>query len=57
MDFAYDAADKAFRDELQAWLDVNLPDFAEQGEIGDDHADETTRTMARRQAWQRSVPG
>ena len=55
MDFAYDADDEAFRDELQAWLDVNLPDFAEQGEIGDDHADETTRTMARRQAWQRRL--
>lgn len=55
MDFAYDADDEAFRAELQGWLDENLPDFAEQGEIGDDHADETTRTMARRQAWQRRL--
>lgn len=55
MDFAYDADDEAFRAELQGWLDANLPDFAEQGEIGDDHADETTRTMARRQAWQRRL--
>lgn len=55
MDFAYDADDEAFRVELQGWLDANLPDFAEQGEIGDDHADETTRTMARRQAWQRRL--
>ncbi len=55
MDFAYDADDEAFRAELQGWLDANLPDFAEQGEIGDDHTDETARTMARRQAWQRRL--
>jgi alkylation response protein AidB-like acyl-CoA dehydrogenase len=55
VDFAYDAEDEAFRSELQAWLDLNLPDFAEQGEIGEQHADLTTRTMARRQAWQRRL--
>jgi len=55
VDFAYDADDEAFRAELQDWLDANLPDFADQGEIGDHHADETTRTMARRQAWQRRL--
>ena len=55
MDFAYTAEDDAFRAELQAWLDANLPDFADQGEIGEEHADLTTRTMARRQAWQQRL--
>ena len=55
MDFAYDADDEAFRAELTEWLDANLPDFVDQGEIGDEHADLTTRTMARRQAWQRRL--
>ncbi len=55
VDFAYDAEDEAFRAELQAWLDANLPDFVEQGEIGDEHSDLTARTMARRQAWQRRL--
>ena len=36
------AEDEAFRAELQAWLDDNLPEFAEQGEIGSDHADATS---------------
>jgi alkylation response protein AidB-like acyl-CoA dehydrogenase len=55
VDFAYTAEDDAFRAELQAWLDANLPDFADQGEIGEEHADLTTRTMARRQAWQQRL--
>ena len=55
VDFAYTAEDEAFRAELQSWLDVNLPDFVDQGEIGAEHADDTTRTMARRQAWQRRL--
>lgn len=55
MDFAYDAEDEAFRSELQGWLDANLGDFADQGEIGDAHADSLSRTMARRQAWQRRL--
>jgi alkylation response protein AidB-like acyl-CoA dehydrogenase len=55
VDFAYDAEDEAFRSELQAWLDANLGDFADQGEIGDGHADSLSRTMARRQAWQRRL--
>ena len=55
MDFAYTAEDEAFRAELQSWLDANLPDFADQGEIGEEHADLTTRTMARRQAWQQRL--
>ncbi len=55
MDFAYEEEDQAFRAELRAWLDANLPDFIDQGEIGTEHADLTTRTMARRQAWQRRL--
>ncbi len=55
MDFAYTAEDEAFRAELEAWLAANLPDFVDQGEIGDAHEDETARTMARRQAWQRRL--
>lgn len=55
MDFAYAPEDEAFRAELQEWLDVNLADFLAQGEIGSEHADETRRTMARRQAWQQRL--
>jgi alkylation response protein AidB-like acyl-CoA dehydrogenase len=55
VDFALDAEDEAFRVELESWLDANLPDLAEQGEIGGDHRDRTARTMARRQAWQRRL--
>src|ERR1700738_3831501 len=55
MDFAYTAEDEAFRTELRAWLDANLPDFLDQGEIGEQHTDVTRRTMARRQAWQRRL--
>lgn len=55
MDFADAPEDEAFRAELQAWLDANLPDFLAQGEIGSEHADETRRTMARRQAWQQRL--
>ena len=56
MDFAYTPEDEAFRAELRAWLDANLPDFLDQGEIGEDHGDGlTTRTMERRQAWQRRL--
>ncbi|MHB8463299.1 MAG: acyl-CoA dehydrogenase family protein [Acidimicrobiales bacterium] len=55
MDFAYTPEDEAFRAELREWLDANLPDFLDQGEIGDEHGDPTRRTMARRQAWQRRL--
>lgn len=55
MDFAYDEDDEEFRTELQSWLDANLGDFLDQGEIGADHIDATTRTMARRQAWQQRL--
>ncbi|MBV8162116.1 MAG: acyl-CoA dehydrogenase family protein, partial [Acidimicrobiia bacterium] len=54
MDFAYTDEDEAFRTELRAWLDENLPDFLEQGEIGDEQV-ATMRTMARRRAWQRRL--
>ena len=47
--------DEAFRAELREWLDANLPDFLDQGEIGTDHADMTRRTMERRRAWQRRL--
>jgi alkylation response protein AidB-like acyl-CoA dehydrogenase len=55
MDFAYDAEDEAFRAELREWLDANLGDFVDQGEIGEEQADQTSRTMLRRQAWQRRL--
>lgn len=56
MDFAYEPEDEAFRAELSAWLDQNLADFLDQGEIGDGAtADPVARTMRRRQAWQRRL--
>jgi alkylation response protein AidB-like acyl-CoA dehydrogenase len=61
VDFSYEADDEAFGAELQAWLDANLPEFLESGEIGDHGADAVDpvgavrRTMARRQAWQRRL--
>jgi hypothetical protein len=39
VDFAYAEEDEAFRAELEGWLSANLPDFVDQGEIGEDHAD------------------
>jgi alkylation response protein AidB-like acyl-CoA dehydrogenase len=55
MDFAYEPEDEAFWAELQEWVDANLPDFLDQGEIGEEHSDLTVRTMARRQVWQRRL--
>jgi alkylation response protein AidB-like acyl-CoA dehydrogenase len=55
VDFSYEPADDAFRAELVGWLDDNLPDFLEQGEIGTGAADALARTMQRRQAWQRRL--
>jgi alkylation response protein AidB-like acyl-CoA dehydrogenase len=55
VDFGYAPEDEAFRAELRAWLDANLPDFVDGGEIGIAHGDETRRTMARRQAWQQRL--
>jgi len=54
VDFALTAEDEAFRDELRAWLAENLPDFIDQGEIGDE-SNPDRRTMLRRQAWQRRL--
>ena len=54
MDFSFTPEDEAFRQELKAWLAVNLPEFNAEGEIGDEH-DPDRRTMLRRQAWQRRM--
>ena len=55
MDFSYAPEDEEFRTELRSWIDANLPDFLEQGEIGPAQTDSTLRTMQRRQAWQRRL--
>src|SRR5438105_6978038 len=56
MDFAYTEEDEAFRAELRAWLDANLPDFLEAGEIEDPQNNANlSRTMARRRAWQKRL--
>jgi alkylation response protein AidB-like acyl-CoA dehydrogenase len=54
MDFAYTDEDEAFRAELREWLDANLGDFLQAGEIEDRQAN-ISRTMARRRAWQRRL--
>ena len=55
MDFSYTAEDEAFRAELRQWLDDNLADFLNQGEIGTGTAEGLLRTMERRKAWQRRL--
>ncbi|HEV2369186.1 MAG TPA: acyl-CoA dehydrogenase family protein [Acidimicrobiales bacterium] len=55
MDFSYAPEDEAFRAELREWLDANLADFLDVGEIGPATSDNTMRTMQRRQAWQRRL--
>ena len=55
MDFSYAPEDEAFRAELRDWLDANLADFRDLGEIGPATSDNTMRTMQRRQAWQRRL--
>jgi alkylation response protein AidB-like acyl-CoA dehydrogenase len=59
VDFAYTAEDEAFRKELRDWIDANLPEFLDEGEIKDaslgDPQANTVRTMARRRAWQRRL--
>ena len=55
MDFAYTAEDEEFRAELCGWLEANLPEFLDQGEIGPAQGDLTARTMERRRAWQRRL--
>ncbi|MHB1925219.1 MAG: acyl-CoA dehydrogenase family protein [Acidimicrobiales bacterium] len=55
MDFSYAPEDEEFREELRSWLDANLPEFKDLGEIGPEQSDSTLRTMQRRQAWQRRL--
>jgi alkylation response protein AidB-like acyl-CoA dehydrogenase len=55
MDFSFEPEDEEFRQELRSWLDANLPEFKDLGEIGPEQTDATLRTMARRQAWQRRL--
>ena len=61
MDFAYTAEDEAFRDELKAWLDENLPKFLAEWSEADDEdatgqgAGGIMRSMERRRAWQRKL--
>jgi alkylation response protein AidB-like acyl-CoA dehydrogenase len=55
VDFAYTAEDEEFRAELCGWLEANLPEFLDQGEIGPVQGDLTARTMERRRAWQRRL--
>jgi len=55
VDFSYTAEDEAFRAELRQWLDDNLADFLNQGEIGTGTAEGLLRTMERRKAWQRRL--
>ena len=55
MDFSYEPEDEEFRHELRSWLDANLPEFKDLGEIGPEQSDSTMRTMQRRQAWQRRL--
>ncbi|HUZ44354.1 MAG TPA: acyl-CoA dehydrogenase family protein [Acidimicrobiales bacterium] len=55
MDFSYAPEDEEFREELSSWLDANLPEFKDLGEIGPEQSDSTLRTMQRRQAWQRRL--
>ncbi|MHB8669021.1 MAG: acyl-CoA dehydrogenase family protein [Acidimicrobiales bacterium] len=55
MDFSFTPEDEQFRTELREWLEANLADFNEQGEIGSGSRDGILRTMERRQAWQRRL--
>ena len=63
MDFAYEPEDLAFRDELRAWLDENLPKFlADWGSDEDPGGGRqggtesgVARTQERRRDWQRRL--
>ena len=59
MDFAHTPEDEAFRDELRAWLDVNLPKFLADWGGDDDQAGGRNagiaRTQDRRKDWQRRL--
>lgn len=60
MDFALTPADVAFRDELRAWLDAELPRFLADWSDDGAAAGGTTgfeRTQARRRDWQRRLDG
>ena len=57
MDFSLTAEDLAFRDELRAWLDAELPAFLAEWTSTDRTSDEEgfDRTQERRKAWQRRL--
>ncbi len=60
MDFSLTADDEAFRDELTAWLDTNLPEFLadwvnEGANPETTDSDRFARTQQRRQDWQRRL--
>ena len=58
MDFAFTDDDLAFREELRAWLDAELPQFLADwtdGSGGDTEAGGFDRTQARRRDWQRRL--
>ncbi|MDX6326838.1 MAG: hypothetical protein QOK15_3192, partial [Nocardioidaceae bacterium] len=56
MDFAYTAADEAFRTELTDWLDETLPKFlAEWSEDDGAGRGGVMSQMERRRAWQRTL--
>lgn len=57
MDFSFTAEDTAFRDELRAWLDVELPRFHADWEerSASDAVASFERTQERRKDWQRRM--
>ena len=59
MDFAHTPEDEAFRDELRAWLDVELPkflsDWGGDEDPGGGRQAGIARTQERRQDWQRRL--
>jgi alkylation response protein AidB-like acyl-CoA dehydrogenase len=55
MDFAFTEADEAFRAELSAWLDENLPAFEASREADASAAEGQAKQYERRQAWQRRL--
>ena len=62
MDFAYSPEDQAFRDELRAWLDENLPEVPRRlgrrrrsSGGGRRRRAASTRTQERRKDWQRRL--
>ena len=55
MDFAFSDEDIAFRDELRAWLDAELPRFLADWTDDGSTVDSFERTQARRKDWQRRL--